>query len=353
MASLSLIRNSLIIPHIRRSIKLRRATMKAGRIRLPLYLAAALSFSIGFVSLLEGWHTPASPLSEQAIALGIGQPDEHGTATCPYEEAPSPLFASCPSFLQDYSGQAQGTVDTTKFTISNGAPDANSEAEFYTKSTQNLRIQNGSLVLEARNDPQQGFNYTSARVSTEGKENFLYGKVIVRATLPGGIGTWPAIWMLPSNSKYADLSPASDQNRYLNGGEMDIAEAVGTQPHFTYGIAHSLAYPIGGTDRSYYGMVTIPGNDTVFHDYELDWTPTSLTFRVDGTAFYTYTKKPEADYRSWPFNQPFYLILNVALGGSWGGTDTAQFPGDGIDKSALPASMKIQSIRYYSYISGK
>jgi len=168
--------------------------------------------------------------------------------------------------------------------------------------------------------------------------------------LPDGIGTWPAIWMMPSQPKYASLSPASDTNRYLNDGEMDIAESAGVQPHMVYGVAHSIAYPEGGPDNSYYSTVTVPDNNTVFHDYELDWTPTSLTFSVDGKPFYTYTKQAGADWHSWPFNQPFYLIVDLALGGTWAGNDRAQFPTDGVDKAALPASMQVQSINYYSYV---
>ncbi len=272
-------------------------------------------------------------------------------ASCQNSQADaSQVFAACPTFSQDYSKQSTGIVSSQIYNIATGKPEANQEAQLYTANSQNLRIENGSLVLQALNDPQQGFSYTSARIDTKGKEDFLYGRIVVRATLPSSIGTWPAIWMLPSQSKYAALSPVTDTNRYLNDGEIDIAESVGTEAHRVYGIAHSLAYPEDGPDRSYYSVVRVPDNDTVFHNYEIDWTPTNLTFSVDGKAYFSISKQAGADYRSWPYDQPFYLILNLAIGGAWGGTDRAQFPTDGVDKSALPASLNVQSINYYPYI---
>jgi beta-glucanase (GH16 family) len=260
-------------------------------------------------------------------------------------------FASCPSFSLNFATQPQGALSPKDFNIYSGKPVANQEAELYTGSQQNLQIKDGTLNLTALHNPQQGFNYTSARIDTEGKEDFLYGKLVVRATLPDGIGAWPAIWMLSATNKYEELSPPSDPNRYLNDGEIDIAESVGTQPHVVYEVAHSLAYPSNGVTQGYYNTIAVPNNESTFHDYGLEWTPTSLTFTIDGQPYFSMKKQPGANYRSWPYDQPFYLILNLALGGSWGGTDRQQFPADGVDPSILPASMKIQSINYYRYIA--
>jgi len=259
-------------------------------------------------------------------------------------------FAQCPSFFQDFANQASGPLSTQDFNFYTGNPGVNQEAELYTSDSQNVRIEKGNLVLEALNNPQQGYKYTSARIDTNGKEDFQYGKLVIRATLPDGVGSWPAIWMLPSEQKYASLSPATDFTRYLNDGEIDIAESVGAQPHVVDGIAHSLAYPPDGPNRGYYSQVTVPDNDRVFHNYELDWTPTNLTFKVDGQAFFSINKQPGADYHSWPYDQPFYLVMNLALGGTWGGIDKSQFPPDGVDRNSLPESMNIQSINYYPYI---
>ncbi len=188
------------------------------------------------------------------------------------------LFTSCPSFSVDYSNVQKGSVNQQKFNIYTGAPVANHEAEYYTGSSANLRVADGSLVLEALNQSKDGYSFTSSHIDTHGKEDFLYGKMVVRAKLPSGIGTWPAIWLLPSESKYASLSPAGDSTRYLNDGELDIVEAVGTQPNTVYSVAHSVAYPEDGVNRAYFNTVEVPDDYTAYHNYELDWTPTSLTF---------------------------------------------------------------------------
>jgi beta-glucanase (GH16 family) len=283
---------------------------------------------------------PSNPSAQAALAP---------TCTEPQSSIDGEPFAACPSFSLNFETQPKGAINTKDFNIYTGEPVANQEVELYTNSPKNLQVENGNLELKAQNDPEQGFNYTSARIDTQGKEDFLYGRIVVRATLPDGIGAWPAIWMLSSNNKYESLSPPSDSSRYLNDGEIDIAESVGTQPNVVYGIAHSLAYPTNGPNRNYYATTTVPGNDSTPHDYAVDWTPTNLTFTVDGKAYFSINKQPGANYQSWPYDQPFYLILNLALGGTWGGTDRAQFPTDGVDPSSLPATMKVQSINYYPY----
>jgi beta-glucanase (GH16 family) len=258
-------------------------------------------------------------------------------------------FASCPSFILDYSKLSKGTVDEKNFSIFKGRSETNDEQQMYTASSDNIRIENGMLVLQARMNDKPGARYTSARIDTKGKEDFLYGKIVVRAKMPAGTGTWPAIWMLPSQPKYSDSKTPND---VLNG-EIDIAEAIGLQPNLVYGVAHTQAYDNNGVDKTFFNTATIPGNDTSFHDYEIDWTPASITFKVDGKVFYTYAKRANADFHSWPFDQPFYLIINLAMGGSWGGQDRKNFPLDGVDQSALPASLSVQSVKYYSYTAQK
>jgi len=268
--------------------------------------------------------------------------------------SPTGEFATCASVLIDFAKLSSGDLATSPFlNIYTGAPEANQEAEYYTASPDNLRVESSALVLEARNKPTAGYRYTSARVDTKGKLDMLYGKLEVRALIPTGTGTWPAVWMLPSNPKYRDLSPDTNFQRYLNDGEIDIAEGVGTDPHNVYGIAHSLAYPADGPDRSYYNVTHVSDNDTVYHDYGMEWTPTRITFTVDNEPFFTMRKQPGVDYHSWPYDQQFYLIINLALGGSWGGNDRKNFPLDGVNPNALPASLKMQSIVYYPYTPPK
>jgi hypothetical protein len=313
---------------------------------------------IAFVVLSFGIHIPFIGNSSQAAGTNNIKPRIVATssikASCEIPVAQNnSLFTACPSFYIDYSKQQTGIVSSNIFNTYTGPAVANNESEYYTGSSNNLRVANGSLIIEARNQSAQGYDFTSAHIDTHGKEDFLYGKLVVRATLPDGIGTWPAIWLLPSQPKYANKSSIDSPTRYLNDGEVDIAESVGTEPNVVYGVAHSIAYPEDGTNHAYYNTVTVPNNNLSFHDYEIDWTPTSITFMVDGSPYFTYSKKPNADWRSWPYDQPYYLVLNLALGGSWGGTDKKDFPGTGIDKSALPADLKIQSVQYYSYTGSR
>jgi len=235
------------------------------------------------------------------------------------------------------------------------AENSNNEQQYYTDSSTNIRIENGALRLIATKQAEpSGYQYGSARIETQGKQSFLYGRMDIVAKLPRGAGTWPAVWLLPANDLYEQRSPASDPLRYRNGGEIDILEAVGFQPNKIYGIAHTaLDFTSRSDGTGSYNAIDVPTSTSAFNTYTLLWTPTSLTFEVNGTPYFTYARKANADYTSWPFDQPFYLIANLAMGGSWGGMDTAHFPGNGIDNSALPASLDIRSIYYYPYIGSQ
>ncbi|MDB5184712.1 MAG: bglA [Candidatus Saccharibacteria bacterium] len=270
-------------------------------------------------------------------------------AVMPSCAQPVGIFSNCADVSIDFAHQADGAMTDPRIVAYVGAPEANKEAQFYTANPSNLRIENGSLVLQAQDTSHGSYKYTSARVSTINRLNVQYGKLVIRAKLPTSGGTWPALWMLPSTGKYKNAAALADPTHDVNDGEIDIAEAVGTQPGVIYGIAHCLAYPPDGR-KGYYGTVNVTDSASTFHDYGIEWTPTSITFTIDGQAYYTQTKQPGADYRSWPYDQPYYLTMNLALGGTWAGTDTADYPGDGVDAKALPATMAIQSINYYKYL---
>jgi beta-glucanase (GH16 family) len=295
--------------------------------------------------------TEVKPPEPKVSAPAVVSALSAATPTCVESPADAQKeFATCPAFSIDYSSTpAQQLGKESIFNTYVGAPEGNQEAQYYTDSPQNLQVEKGALIIKALSIKQDGFNYTSARIDTKGKKDFLYGKIIVSAKLPNQIGAWPAIWMLPTNKKYAGLSQVNDTKSYLNDGEIDIAESVGAQPHTIYGIAHSLAHPADGPP-DYYGTAYVPDSDSAFHSYGVEWTPTRLTFTIDGQAYFAIEKQAGADYRSWPYDQPFYLILNLALGGSWGGIDRAHFPADGVDSQALPSIMQIQSINYYPYL---
>jgi beta-glucanase (GH16 family) len=362
MGSFGIAKGNFTLPQVRRWADIRPQLFAALKVLYKRCVSAFVTLMVivtivAFMAYATfGLHLPAlhiPGLSSNSATVGSTKLNLVGAAAVsnciPQQRQSNPLFSNCPSFLANYSNQKNGAVDTNDFNVYSGTPVANQEAEYYTNNSSNVRVANGNLVLEAKSQSDHGYNFTSGRIDTQGKEDFLYGKIVVTAKLPGGIGTWPSIWMLPSQPRYASLSPASDPNRYDNDGEIDIAEAIGTQPNTVYGIAHSVAYPENGAKGTYFNTITLPSEYTAYHSYEVDWTPTSLTFSVDGQVYYTYTKQAGANWRSWPFNQPFYLVMNLALGGTWGGSDTKQFPDNGVDKSALPTSLDIQSINYYSY----
>lgn len=288
------------------------------------------------------------------LGSNINQPSgAFGRASTLGPRQNSPLFSIYPAWSQNFANDPSGKLDSKYWNIFKGVPQSdNREAQYYTDNPDNIRIRNGALSLVATHQAGPGgYKYLSARVDTEHKVSFLYGRIDVTAKIPNSVGTWPAVWFLPSNNKYADLGSPGDSFRYLNGGEMDLIEEVGFNPNIEYGIVHTKSdirnHPDGvGT----FNQVEVPNNDIQYNKYSMLWTPNSITFEVNDSPFFTYDRPPGADYNTWAFDQPFYLIMNLAMGGKWGGEDTAHFPGNGIDDSALPASLDIKSIYYYPYI---
>jgi beta-glucanase (GH16 family) len=288
--------------------------------------------------------------SKQSKKTAIEAPSSTTTTIPEGPPQTNPNFATYPTWSQDFTKAESKTLNTKFWNVFQGAPPANSESEYYTSNSQNINIFNGSLNLTAQVEHTQNYNYTSARIDTSGKEEFLYGRIDVVATMPNGVGTWPAIWMLSQDNKYEDQSAPSDPSKIYNDGEIDIAEEVGILPNKVYGIVHNRAAINNPGGQGFYNTVDLPNNDTVFNDYSIEWTPNNITFSVNNNPYFTYNKLPGSDFQTWPFDQKFYLIINLALGGTWGGGDKAQFPPDGVDKSALPATMKVQSVNYYPYI---
>lgn len=262
-------------------------------------------------------------------------------------------FSTYPTWAQNFENYGSNNLESKYWKIYKGAPENdNHEAQYYTDDLANLQIKDNALTLTATKQSMlKNYSYASARIDTSGKVSFLYGRIDVTAKIPSGVGTWPAVWLLPNNTKYEDLSPASDTLRYTNGGEIDLFEAVGFNPNIIYGVTHSrhdLSNPNGVGD---YNQILVPNNDKNYNSYSVLWTPNNIIFEVNEQPFFTYSKPTDFTYMNWPFDQPFYLIINLALGGSWGGQDTADFPGNGIDNSILPKSFQIKSIYYYPYLN--
>lgn len=265
-------------------------------------------------------------------------------------------FAASPAWSQDFTTMKNGPLSGSiwAYDLGNGAPDnpgwGNNENEYYTDRPGNVRIENGQLIIEAQKESIGEFNYTAARITTTPSLNFTYGKLDIVAKLPAGTGSWPALWLLPSGSKYELTTPAGqrDPNNSLRDGEIDMLEATGSIPAQITSSAHSYTYNLHNNNERI-ATSTVTDDTTAFHDYELQWTPTTLVFLVDGVPYHTVTKSPGDSHDVWPYDQPYYLILNVAMGGTEGGTEIQQYPPYGIDDSSGPWKMAVKSINYYPY----
>jgi len=208
---------------------------------------------------------------------------------------------------------------------------ANNEAQYYTARSENARVEDGVLVLEARREPWEGYAYTSARLKTQGIAEFRYGRVEVRAQLPAGRGTWPAIWMLGAGIREVGW-PAC--------GEIDIMENVGYDPLTVVASVHTTAYNhVQGTERNATTTLPDPSPSEDFHVYALEWYPDHLEVSADGQAYFSF-RNEGTGRDTWPFDEPHFLVLNLAIGGDWGGQQ-------GIDDSLFPHQMRVDYVRVY------
>ncbi len=171
--------------------------------------------------------------------------------------------------------------------------------------------------------------YESARLVSYGKKSWQYGRFVISAKLPKGVGSWPAIWMLPDDIKTGIRWPLC--------GEIDIMEHVGRDPENVHFSLHTGAFNHRKNNHRTY-FEKIPGVLDEFHDYEMIWDETSISFLVDGKQKVTFEKKEGDTEAEWPFNKPYYLILNIAVGGFWGGP---------VKDEDLPFEMIIRSIKIY------
>lgn len=219
-----------------------------------------------------------------------------------------------------------GAPDSSKWSYDIGSGGwGNSESEYYTNRTDNAKVEGGYLKIIAQKESYQGSEYTSARLKTQNKFNFKYGKVEVRAKLPAGGGTWPAIWMLGSNITSVGW-PAS--------GEIDIMEHIGNDLGRIHGSIHTPS-SFGATVNTSTKLVS--DVSTAFHVYGVTWSPESIEFTIDEVVFYTYNPSAK-NSNTWPFDANQFIILNVAMGGNFGGS---------IDPNFSQATMEIDYVRVY------
>lgn len=213
----------------------------------------------------------------------------------------------------------------------------NNEQQYYTDRSENIRCENGCLIIEARKETYENREYTSARINTKGKKEFAYGKIEARISLPSGQGTWPAFWMLGQN--YSTTG-------WPKCGELDIMEHIGSQPTMVSFAVHTKEKN-GTKGNNWSSRTYIDGIEDEFHIYGIEWIKEDyygrdkIIFTVDNTEYAsTVESVPMDDANTWPFNQGFFIILNLAIGGNMGGT---------IDDSIFQNEilMKVDWIRVY------
>ncbi|MGL1886892.1 MAG: carbohydrate-binding protein [Reichenbachiella sp.] len=224
------------------------------------------------------------------------------------------------------------TVDREKWNFSVGPNNANNEEQYYTDGN-NSNIVDGKLTIEAKIEEKEGWEYTSSKLTTIGKGDWTYGRIEVSAKMPDAGGTWPAIWMMPTNSAYGG---------WPNSGEIDVLEHVGNNLGWAFGTVHTGAYNhILGTQSG--GGMTIEDIHQTFHKYIIEWYPDRIDFYFDDLHYFTFHN----DYKTsaeWPYDQSFYLILNIAVGGDLGGT---VHPED-----TWPSVMEVDYVRVYDFNLG-
>ncbi|GAA2613749.1 glycoside hydrolase family 16 protein [Streptomyces axinellae] len=238
-------------------------------------------------------------------------------------------------FSDDFDGPAGAAVDGAKWQTETGDNVNNHERQYYTPGTDNAALDgNGNLVITARKDNPGNYQcwygkceYTSARLNTAGKFTQTHGHVEARIKVPRGQGMWPAFWMLGDDIGSAGW-PAC--------GEIDVMENVGFEPSTVHGTLHGPGYSgSGGIGAGY----TLPGGAAFaddFHTFAIDWSPGSISWSVDGRVYQTRTPA-DVGGNQWVFDKPFFLILNLAVGGYW--------PGDPDGSTAFPQQMTIDYVR--------
>ncbi|MGW2286249.1 ricin-type beta-trefoil lectin domain protein [Streptomyces phaeochromogenes] len=249
--------------------------------------------------------------------------------------APEPKAAAAVTFSDTFDGAAGSAVNSSKWQIETGDNVNNHERQYYTAGANNAALDGqGHLVITARRENPNNYQcwygrceYTSARLNTAGKFTTTYGRVEARLKVPRGQGMWPAFWMLGN-----DIG----QVGWPNSGEIDIMENVGFEPSTVHGTLHGPGYSgSGGIGAAY----SLPGGQAfadAFHTFAIDWSPDAVTWSVDGNV---YQRRTPADLggRQWVFNKPFFLILNLAVGGYW--------PGDPDGSTQFPQQLVVDEVK--------
>ncbi|WP_313515970.1 glycoside hydrolase family 16 protein [Sphingobacterium sp.] len=252
--------------------------------------------------------------------------------------APKPKeykYSEAPVWFDEFDKDGLPNTDLWGYDVGRGDSGwGNNELQYYTNARpENVNIADGILSITARKEKFEGADYTSTRLISKGKGDFLYGRFVVRAKVPAGKGTWPAAWMLPTDWAYGPW-PAS--------GEIDILEHVGYEPDVVHITMHTEDYNhVKGTQKE--AIKKIQNATTEFHEYRVDWTPEYIRGFVDGEQILHFPNEGKGS-GVWPFDKKFHWLLNLAVGGNWGGLK-------GIDEASFPNVYQVDYVRVYELLN--
>jgi beta-glucanase (GH16 family) len=266
-------------------------------------------------------HVPASP-SAAAPAPAPAAP-----------AAPAPdrwTRLERPGWKLVWHDEFDGTeLDRSKWEHEQGGLWRNGELQFYTARPENVRVEGGHLVIEAREEDFFGNDFTSGRLRTAGKASFTYGRVEAKLRVPPGQGLWPAFWM---------LGDTFSTTGWPGCGEIDVVEIIGREPARVHGTVHGASYH-GASGLS--GAYTLPQGALADadHVYAVEWEPREIRWYLDDVQFHRVTPADLPVPAHWAFDRPFYLIVNLAVGGTW--------PGDPDETTPFPAQLRVDHVRVY------
>ena len=241
-------------------------------------------------------------------------------------------FDSTPVWQDEFDGE--GVPDPARWSYDTGGHGwGNNELQYYTDRPANAFVSDGLLTIVAHRQRAGKLRYTSARLVSRGKGDFRYGRIEIRARLPVARGTWPALWMLPTDNRYGN---------WPRSGEIDIMEHVGFDRGVVHQTVHTQAYNHRlGTQRA--AQKKLDDVDTNFHRYRVDWTPGYIHGYIDDERVFEFPNEGTG-VDAWPFDQRFHLVMNLAVGGDWGGQQ-------GVDEAAFPAWMEVDYVRVYPLLA--
>ncbi|MFD3003756.1 family 16 glycosylhydrolase [Pontibacter toksunensis] len=240
-------------------------------------------------------------------------------------------FKSEPVWADEF--EYNGQPDPAKWGYDTGGNGwGNNELQYYTDSRSNSNVADGVLSIIARKEDVQGKEYSSARLVSKNKGDFLYGRFEVKAKLPTGKGTWPAIWMLPTDWNYGG---------WPKSGEIDIMEHVGFDQNRVHVTVHTEAYNHSkGTQKGQNKVIDTASSE--YHLYRVDWTPYAIRGYIDDQQVFEFINEGKGS-SVWPFDKRFHLLMNIAVGGNWGGAQ-------GVDPAVFPQAMEVDYMRVYEMV---